>query len=287
MENFQKHIVYLGFDEGVHHEENIFSILSLLRFCPTPNDEYRITVYTNHPEYYEGLGVSVEFLDPDRLEDWAGPNAHPMRRKTCALRHALTMHPVPTLGIDGDTYFLRHPDNLFSRIKPGHAIMHILEGSVSDIGAVGFVGCSVADRLGRTWNISEDAPMWNGGVEGLHPLDIGVLDDVLLLMDAVFAPERWTAEQFSTGYMLSQSLIVHPCDDVVFHYWADVLRKPFRERMSDFMPRYAGLPLQERIQACYAQRPKITLARHAGKMAREVLMHFGYSRKGWFPRFSG
>ena len=129
--------------------------------------------------------------------------------------------------------------------------------------------------------------MWNGGVEGLHPADIGVLDNVLLLMDAVFAPTRWNAEQFSTGYVLSQSLTVHPCDDVIFHYWPETIREPFHERMRRFMPSFADLPLRERTAACYRERPHLTLARQIGKKAREVLMRLGYSRKSWYPRFSG
>ena len=53
---------------------------------------------------------------------WASP-------EDLALRHALRNYG-PAVLVDTDTYFLKPPQKLFARMKPGHAVMHLCEGQL-------------------------------------------------------------------------------------------------------------------------------------------------------------
>jgi hypothetical protein len=288
MTPFGKHLIYLSYGDGSHVLETQYSVCSVLRFLlPDPQD-CAITIYTDHPEFFEGLPVNIEFLGPERLRDWAGPNNHEHRRKPAMLRHALNAFHVPTIAVDGDTYFVRHPSRAFAKLAPGHSVMHIREGCISEHPMWrSFVDLRVCDRSGKEWHFPPDTTMWNGGVEGLHPSDVGIMDEVFALMDSLYTEKLWIAEQFSTGNVFSRYSTIHETANTIFHYWPDVYRSEFRRVLGEIIPRYSNLPISERIDAYYRHRPRPTPVRRAKKRIASVLEGFGLQRRGWRPRISG
>ena len=102
---------------------------------------------------------------------------------------------------------------------------------------------SFQDLSGRPFKISPDAPMWNSGVLGLHSSDAHLLEEALNLIDQMW-PKVQDAplpvhhvEQFASGYFLERTRISES-HDIVYHYWPEYLRVPFRRRHGT--RRYSG-----------------------------------------------
>src|SRR5262249_7910549 len=152
-----------------------FSLLSAFRFLKDRVQNYRFLIYTDNAAAFDGLPGTIECLDAARLREWLGPHGYIHRRKMMAVVDSFTKYPEVTAFIDSDTWFIRSPDELFSRISPGRSCLHLAEGplmitftkkSWRNLAKILACACLV-DEHGRTVNIPPDSTMWNSGVIGL------------------------------------------------------------------------------------------------------------------------
>jgi hypothetical protein len=267
-----KNLLYFSLGGFPYPSETVFSILSVFRYLPEKPIDIRVIVYTDRPDVFHRLPVTVEPVTPSLQAQWSGPGRNFFRYKMILLAEVLRRYREPVVSIDSDTYFLRSPAELFGRIRPGGTLMHIREGRInSDPGWKPFADLSVTDAAGESWHIPSDVYMWNAGVVGIDPADAGLVDRVLRLEEALYSNERWASEQFSWSYCLAQATTLRPCDDVLFHYWDSTFRKPFLQKLEQFMPRYENLPLVERARRCYARRPVAPIGWAIRQSARGVL----------------
>jgi hypothetical protein len=236
--------------------------LSAFRAVPPSRTDYRIIVVTDNPAPYQGLRVQTELISPNQMTEWLGSRENNNRRQIAALRHVLAKTNTPSMLVDGDTYFRASPDALFDWIVPGKTIMHMDEGPIKHLKEHRFLCELVASHPFRpaAWPefcLTPDFHMWNAGVIGLHPADIGLLDKALLVCDAMWDWQRYKySVQTSLNAALGTRSHRREAAGVIFHYWRPYLRKPFREAMQTFMPLYENLPEAERAEKCWHRRPR-------------------------------
>lgn len=228
-------LLYLSFGSGPHVNEVRFSVLSARRFLGARPQTCRVVVYTDSPAHFDGLAVEVIALSARELEEWSGPQQFFWRRKVRAVQDALVRFDAPCVYVDGDTYYQRSPEALFQRIGPGRTVMHVREGHLDrwmakPIADYLAMRPTLLDRGGDPWPITEDTPMWNAGIVGVHPADAPLVDEVLHLVDQIYTGTGHVhSEQFSFGAVLQLRSALREAADVVQHYWAMERRAPFRQ----------------------------------------------------------
>ena len=265
-------LVYYVYGADQYVRQTLFSIMSALRFEASTNRPWRIIIYTDNPDPYRDLNATLEYLDADRMREWAGPANFGHRRKIFALQHSLETYG-PSVLLDCDTYFRKSPRRLFARMGPGNIIMHLCEArfdrlSHPDAVALAQGLCSapfsVCDQL---YGFTMKSLMWNSGVVGLHTADAHLIEQVICLSDAIYQrsltpssgkPAAWCAlsEQVAWSRVLAGAARVRECGDIVFHYWLHDLRTPFQKVLAE---RLEGTPLplrQELADEIYQLRPQ-------------------------------
>lgn len=265
-------LVYLSYGQGGHIRETVFSILSALdRAGPGPRT-FEIVVYTDDDRPFKGLPVAFEILDKDRLHDWTGPHGYKHRRKIMTMVDALDRYRGRVAFIDSDTWFKRSPGTLFDRIAPGRPCLHLREGRLASVrdghGYDRLAGFLAQNDLlapdGHALAIPANPMMWNSGVIGMDAADAHLLPRVVDLIDGIWSRFQavHTIEQFALGDVLERHTDVQTSDDIVFHYWMDVLRTPFQATLQSILPARADpkLVLQD-ARRVYAHRPRPRLRR--------------------------
>lgn len=282
-------LLYLSYGQGLHEQEVAFSLLSARRWAEPGANEIRFLVYTDRPESFAGLPVTVEPVTREQWDEWAGPFQFNHRRKIMALWHALEKHPGATVLLDGDTWLRKSPRLLFERVGPGRAVMHIREGRLTEIRMpipLEMAGLlqryRFTDSSGRVLEIPASSTIWNAGVVGMHSSDKGILREVLHLTDQLCAKSKLhILEQFAFSYLLEQRMAqLREAADLVFHYWPPYLHDPFRLKLPRLMEEYAALPVAERARRCYAERPRPTMSRRVKVVAKRGLQVLGLLRGG-------
>src|SRR5262249_8493194 len=177
-----------------------------------------------------------------------------------AIRNALEKFGGRLVYCDTDTYFLDHPDKVFSRIRPGRTFMHLCEGYLNDSNGAGLREFLDRNKLstitGKFWNITRDALMFNAGVIGMHEADIGLLEEVLHLTDQIYPHVKiHTIEQFAFSACLRQHTKLKEACDVICHYWPMPGRALFQEQLRRILHDPSIVSNEERYQQLLLHRP--------------------------------
>lgn len=287
-------VLYLCYGRGPQVEETLYSLISALHRAP-PRNDLQYVVYADAPELFRDLDVRVRPIAPGELDAWLGGSDYVHRRKTMTILDALERYGGSVAFVDCDTYYLRSPEVLFTRIAPGRSCLHLREARLLESGTAVDRGVSelvrraaFTDLEGRPRSISPDAVMWNSGVVGVHADDIGLMREALHLIDQMWAALKSLGieaeighpvhhvEQFATGVALSPNRLSET-GDVVFHYWPENLRKPFRTVLPGLLERHAAAP---NPSALYARRPRADLPRRLKQTTRAVLRRIGLRAPG-------
>ena len=256
-----KQLVFYSYGLGPHVAETSFAVLSAIHLDGVAPAAYQIVVVTDTPEQFANLPVAVEPVTAEQVREWAGPANFNHRIKIGVIAHVLAKRGGPVVMVDGDCYFLKSPARMFERVGPGRSVMHVREGELGHLIALGYDRQRLAEmshNLGPAGRYAFDlkTPVWNAGVLGIDPADAGRLDEVLALTDAIHAavPTK-ISEQLSFSVVLGRHNRLSPTRDVVFHYHQFFIRDPFRERLPTLMRDVAHLPPAERAAALHPHRP--------------------------------
>ena len=225
-------VIYQAYGPHVILEQNLFSVLSLLRHHPDFTQVEKIIIYTDNQEYFKAyLGpharVQYEPIDPERLLTWRGDIQFVHRVKIEMLRDAAAQFPKFNLFyLDGDTYFTKDPGPLMAQIDKHHSIMHEAENVVNQ--GKDPLSKKVARFLAKfEFKIDEkiikippSMTMWNAGVLGFSPNFFGTLKSVLELTDQAYSKyKKHVMEQMAFSYFLAACSRIHGAGDSISHYW--------------------------------------------------------------------
>ena len=271
-------LLYLAFGPQKYLDEVKFSLLTAQHYLlGTPQSGGRVAVVTDAPDQFRplvGKGGAVHAVDAARLAAWREPDGYFYRVKVEALALALREHRLPTLIVDGDTYFTAHPNPLMARLVPGTAIMDRPDGLIyaePQYAAFGELldGAFPEHRIplpdGRSLSINPATlTMWISGVVGVHSVDAGLVDEVRDLITVTNQRRRtFNIEQYAFAHVLQDRCRLLRSDDTIEHYWGDWVDPYFGVGKRQFITRQygpvlraaAGKPLEE--QAAMVGRLKV------------------------------
>lgn len=282
-------LIYLCYGDAATYDQTVFSIRSAFLLS---THRPRIAVYCDRPEPFAALDVETVTIDQAQLDLWLGGSNYIHRRKTCVVLDALDRFEKIAF-LDADTYLIRPPERLWSRIGPGRACFHLREGYVESTGTPPDRALDVQlgshlyrDRSGKPLSFPTPKTMWNTGVVGIHRHDRVLVDEALHLSDAIwqdadpvgaYGKKIHHAEQFAMGHALG-GLSLRETADLVYHYWPKVQKQAFAAE--------AGPALAAGVEgrALYALRPRERGWRglaDQGKMAmRRVAIDLGIQVPG-------
>src|SRR5580698_6170303 len=194
-------LLFTSFGAGPHIDEVIFSASSAVLKRRAAGG-FRVVIYTDNSQPFQLLDAQVVKIDLEQSREWAGSRNFVHRRKICSLADALRRFNVPVAMADGDTYFRKPAERLFDRISPGHTLMHVCEGKIGHLIALGYqrhqlASLRVQTATGETCQLNPEWKMWNTGIVGVHPADAKCVDRALSLSDAI---------QESTGHKNSEQI---------------------------------------------------------------------------------
>jgi hypothetical protein len=274
---FINNLVYLVYGPDGKMDELVYSVLSALHTLGPETNNYRIIVYTDAADALGDLPVYIEPITNKLLAEWAGPFDFNHRRKILAIRNALEKFGSRLVYCDTDTYFLNHPDKMFSRIRPGHTFMHMCEGHLNNSNGAGLDEYLDKGELrtvtGQHWNITRDTLMFNAGVIGIHQADIGLLDEVLHLTDQIYPRVRiHTVEQFAFSACLNERTELQEAYDVICHYWPMPGRARFQEELRRVLHDPSISSQEERLRRLLPYQPSQSIShnRHIVTMRRRM-----------------
>jgi hypothetical protein len=229
-------LLYLVFGTKIqNHFQAHFSILTFLR---QGQDELKITVMTDAPEFYRHLGaaITVHVIDQATLREWEGEFKFFWRVKIKALELAARQEPeLPLLYLDSDTLLYGSLAALRQQLAAGHALMHEPEGLLSALP-------SKTER--RMWQqvqgqsfggvaITPQHMMWNAGAVGVPAqrnheaiaLALNICDD---LCRQQVTPRL--IEQFALAVALAEVQGLHSAKPYIGHYWStkELWNEPIR-----------------------------------------------------------
>jgi len=223
--------------------------------------DYRIVVYTDNPERFEGMPVHAELVTPETFAAWGGP-VYLYRRKICAVKDALGKFGGRLLFCDADTFFTGQPRKVFARISPGHTLLHVAEYRLSHFRAAPLAeflaAHDVYDTSNRRWETSPMTIMFNSGAIGLHETDIALVDEVIHLTDALVGRVNLhNIEQFAFGLVFQQRTRLRQSSDLIHHYWRPERRAPFDQQLRRVLHDSTIQSDQERLERLSPYRPSL------------------------------
>ena len=245
-------LVYLVFGAATYHLEAQFSIASALAHLrKTPGEDLDIQVFSDDPEPYRHLPVTVHALDADTRKAWSEPHGYHFRCKHVLLRQVLQNYDQALL-IDTDTFFHCSPIELFQRMQPGTLLCNVIGGKYGVDR-----NCALHRNLAgplQARGLAEDGmPLLNSGVIGLYRQDTALLDQSIALMDEFYplAPTAYTLEEFCLAVAAHDTLKVRECPDLIHHYWSR--KQLFRAKIQAWLKKHDSDPLSTQAIADITQ----------------------------------
>ena len=256
-------LTYLSYGTGPHVDETRYSILSAVHRAGA-NPRFEIVVVTDEADAFANLGATILAVGAGQFRDWAGPSNFNHRIKILAMKRVMRdRNPKAVALVDGDTFYLRSPGRLFDRIGPGRGLMHVTEGRIGQLVALGHNRHGLSEMThdlgtpGGPYDFDQTTPMWNAGVVGLSGDDAGLLDEVVKLTDAIHRTvPTHISEQLAFSRVLGRRIEMSDCRDVVFHYHQAFIRDRFRFKLPGLLRETEGMPPADRGRSLYAERPK-------------------------------
>ncbi len=251
-------VIYQAYGPNSILEQNLFSVLSLLRQHFEFTHVEKIIIYTDNTDYFKAyLGshdrIQYEPMGSERLLAWRGEIQFVHRVKIEMLRDAAAKFPDFNLFyLDGDTYFTKDPGPLMAQIDRHHSIMHEAENIVNQ--GKDLLSKKVARFLakfefsidGKKIKIPPSMMMWNAGVLGFSPNFFENLKCVLVLTDQSYSKyKKHVMEQMAFSYFLASFSRVLGASDYVHHYWRQ--KNEYAQLIQQFLTNHKNL--QNALQA--------------------------------------
>ncbi len=268
-------LVYLVFGPPTYHQEAQFSIVSALaNLRKTPDEALDIQVYSDNPEPYQHLPVTVHLLDDATREAWNQPYGYHFRSKHVVLRQVLASHAKAVL-IDTDTFFHQSPMELFRRVQPGTLLCNAIGANYGDDPQCPLFK-SLAPMLEARGLADRNLPLLNSGVIGLMQEDAGLLDQSIALMDTYYphANGAYTLEEFCLSVAAYRRMHVNQCTDLIHHYWSR--KQLFRAKVQAWLAKHQHAPLScqalQDVARVNAQLPKPPALQRLGYKALSLTL---------------
>lgn len=225
-----------------YHLELTYSVLSAAQFLRDSPSDIRIVLLSDEKNKRADLPLENIVLPSATLQEWQMEGSYKHAMQAYCLHHALETFAAPTVLIDSDTRFRRHPSVLFNTIGPGRTLMHVREGKLSNTPEwpewEHLISSSGGYIEGLT--LSRDTEMFNAGVLGAHPSDTDLLNQIKAVMFRTRELSRvFTAVQLAASLVFHEKSELSTCEDAIDHYWSGP-REYFHYQMQRIFPDVAA-----------------------------------------------
>ncbi|OOF36584.1 hypothetical protein [Rodentibacter heidelbergensis] len=209
-----------------NHYQAVFCILTFLK---DPQIK-QIIIVTDYSAFYGFLGDKVKIISIDEktLVDWKGKQDFFWRIKIKAME--LVIHQYPDdhlLYVDSDTFLASNLQSIVQKLDENIGLMHTFEYKLSGKNrskTVRRMLSSLNDKVFFDIRINQQSEMWNAGVIAVPKAHAKAMINLSLgLCDAICetACPRRLVEQFSFSLALNHFTPLHPCEEVIGHYWGN------------------------------------------------------------------
>jgi hypothetical protein len=252
-------VVYLSYGPRRLVQATAFSVLTFLHSAATLERPWKLAIYTDQPDVFRGYGIGGEFVPLDGIRDEYA--AYRYRSKLLTIEHAARANEGDVVFVDGDTYFLRSPAEVFAAIGPRRTVMHTQEWPLeSDIRPELTQLIRSGSFESSALQAAREQPslaVWNSGVVGVAEENKRLIPAVISVTDELFHRSDYHGvEQLAWAIVLGQVGEIVPADDIVYHYW--FAQEELTHRTVAFLRRNGRRPLPELAARAYALRPTAT-----------------------------
>ena len=201
-------------------------LLSLIAYAGEPRE---LVVATDHPEHFEwfdGL-IRVHRITAQELEEWRGRDKFSMRQKLEVARVVAPESGALVL-LDTDTIATRNLKPLVDGLAAGNVFLHRREFELGRTRRRGNLALwkEISTRTFAGWYFRPGDAMWNSGVIGMPAADIELVDQALLLYDAIAEAgiRHFATEQLVVGQVLGRTQRLREAAAWITHYWGNKAR---------------------------------------------------------------
>jgi hypothetical protein len=269
------YIAYLSYGSGRHQYEAAYAALIAGRFArlyPDARDGFSRIVITDTPSFFQRLGINVIKVTTEMIREWRGEHDFGHRCKIKALQLLFAEGATKAILVDGDTYFVRDPRKLLSRLAPGRSLMYEQESPLADARIADYI--LIGEELekssfyagdGTQFQCGRRTMQWNAGVIGLSRDDAPLLDDVLAITDSLLSRFKlWSIEQTAFSIVLQQRTRLAGAYRSIYHYNASRERTEFGNRLQTLIDGHAGIEESWHLRAA----PPVPARRIRAEMKR-------------------
>ena len=215
-----------------------------------------LVALTDHPERFEWFhgAVRTEGLTADRLRDWRGGSSG-WRHKLEAERALMPADGALVL-LDSDIVAVQPLQPFVDGLKSGALFLHKPEYVIGESRRRGNrkMWESLRGRSFGGWRVLPTDAMWNAGFVALRTDDTFLIDDALVMHDAVAAAGagHLFLEQLVTSVVFGRTQRLRPASPYFAHYWGN---KPgWDEEVRQRMARAKDWTLEQAAED-YRQHP--------------------------------
>ena len=215
-------ILAYGEGDAVYAQASML-LLSLLAHAPEPRELVVVTDYPHRFGWFEGL-VHVYPVTSEQLTEWSGKDRFSMRQKLEVAR-ALAPAEGALVMMDADTLASRDLTPMIQALASGAVFLHKREFELGYNRRRGnrALWKEISSRTFAGWYFRPGDAMWNSGVIALPAAEAPLLDQAMLLYDAVADAgiRHFAAEQLVLGQVLGRTQRLREAIPWVVHYWGN------------------------------------------------------------------
>lgn len=221
-----------GESERVYAQASML-LLSLIAYAPEPRE---LVVVTDHPERFRWFdpafaeataGQGIVRLHPvstKQLADWRGKDPFSMRQKLEAARVVVPAEGALVL-LDADTLAQRDLTPMVEALASGALFLHKREFELGYSRRRGNLALwkEISKRTFAGWYFRPGDAMWNSGVIAMPAASAPLIDQAVLLYDAVADAgiRHFATEQLVLGQVLGRTQRLREALPWMVHYWGN------------------------------------------------------------------
>ena len=211
-----------GEAEAVYRQATMLMV-SLIAFAPEPRE---LLVVTDHPERLAWLSdaVNVQAVTSSQLAAWRGRDPFSMRQKLEIARASAPAEGALVM-LDADTLAARDLTPMAEALAARALFLHKREFELGRSRRRGNLRLwkEISNRTFAEWYFRPGDAMWNSGVIAMPAADTPLIDQALLLYDAVADAgiRHFATEQLVAGQVLGRTQRLREASPWITHYWGN------------------------------------------------------------------
>ncbi len=256
-----QYILYLAHSNEGYINECRFSLLKYLSvYNLKPPKETAVIIYTDKPALFENFipffpTFIIEEISAEKVKSWEEGTGYVHRAKPKMIQHFFSKYEGNVIFFDTDTYITDPIEPLWKELEKETIYFHQSEGVIDHLQNPDFKKWDLflqkasINYSDKKFVYAKDFQIWNSGVLGLNARLAPVIDEVLMLIDAIYKQfPKHIAEQVACSYCLQGHGPIKSAKESVAHYWN---LKEFRTLLNYFFIKNEEESIPNQVKAAH------------------------------------